>query len=274
MAVTYYLLRQFKLKGNTVFRLLHSIFTMKPTYDACPQTQTPIHDTPFSHSAAPQSANTRAETDLLKRTIATLKLSNLARKATATTKNLYHLNNPFFSDSLDFQRTYRTAIFCDMCKVDRSAWERIGEGVSKALMPLLSREKKLCEDGKAARSVTGNLKQISLNAYLAAILKALFDIDDADPERLSYISNTIHNMAVHAKRHTATSSNPSSIPPDLQHDADHLISTLQTIFKEKNQHRPRKDNSLWRQWNKEILQPTWYPPLGIRGRLARNTVYP
>ncbi|KAL4967707.1 uncharacterized protein BDV14DRAFT_197718 [Aspergillus stella-maris] len=232
IAVTYFLLRQHKLKNNTIYRLFHSVFTMKPAYDAFPYRDRSIE----THNRYIEVIKPRP--------------THPARKATSTTKNLYHLNKPFVSDSLGIQRAYRTAIFRAMCKVDGSAWGRIGDTVGKALEPLLSKEMKLCEDGKGVRSVTGNLKQISLNASLAAILKALFDIDDFDTQTLSYISNSIHNMAVRAKRHTATSSNPSSIPPALQHDADHLISTLQTLFKEKkSRYRPCEENSLRGQWD-------------------------
>ncbi|KAL4948857.1 hypothetical protein BDW69DRAFT_188878 [Aspergillus filifer] len=134
-------------------------------------------------------------------------------------KNLYHINNPFVSDSHDLQRAYRTAIFRAMCKVDGPAWGQIDV------------ERRHHE--KSVEYITGNPKQIGLNASLTAILNALSDIDDVDPEKLKYISNTIHNMTVLPKRHTVTSLNPSNIPPDLHHDADHLISTLQISFKEK-----------------------------------------
>ena len=170
--------------------------------------------------------------DALEDTLRALKSTTLAARAsklgTATLKNLWRLNNPFVSDSVELQQAYRQALMRSFGKTDSGAWTAIAHTVAMSLQPLLRR----VEGVDGASYVVSNIKDISRDVTLAAVLQALFGIDNVAPERLTYIGTEIHRLTVGKKQFDAHATNPDFLPQDLQRAADRLIDNLRDLFSE------------------------------------------
>ncbi|OJJ98393.1 hypothetical protein ASPACDRAFT_44896 [Aspergillus aculeatus ATCC 16872] len=149
-----------------------------------------------------------------------------ARAGAPVLKSLWRLNNPFVSDSVDLQLSYRQALYKALAKVDDSAWAGIARVVGKAIQPLFTRR----TISGSSCTVTADLRQVSLTTSLAAILKALFEIDNIGCDKLSYLGSEIHRITVEGKRHALTAAASQDIPEDLRRSADALIQALRHVF--------------------------------------------
>ena len=176
--------------------------------------------------------------DALEDTLSALKSTSLAARAsklgTNTLKNLWRLNNPFVSDSVELQQAYKQELMSTFCKTNGEAWTAIAHTVAQSLKPHLRR----MEGVDGASSVFCNVKDVSRDVTLAAILQGLFGIDDVAPELLSYISNEIHRLTVGKKQFDAGAVNPDLLPQDLQRAADRLIDKLRELFSEAKESSP------------------------------------
>ncbi|RAL07810.1 uncharacterized protein BO97DRAFT_462578 [Aspergillus homomorphus CBS 101889] len=176
------------------------------------------------------SEKTNLEMDVLEDPVVPLRNSTLAmrtaRRGTRTLKNLWRLNNPFVSDSVEMQASYRRATYEATAKVDDRAWGGIARAVATAIRPLLS----IRTAPDDVCTVTADLRHISLNTSLAAVLKALFDMEDIPHETLSYLGSEIHRVTMDGKRHCMTAADPHEIPADLRRAADSVIQCLQRLF--------------------------------------------
>ncbi|RAH78849.1 hypothetical protein BO86DRAFT_391467 [Aspergillus japonicus CBS 114.51] len=148
-----------------------------------------------------------------------------ARVGAPTLKSLWRLKNPFVSDSVELQLSYRQALYKALAKVDDSAWRGIARVVADAVRPLLFRC--TAPDGVC---ITADLRQVSLNTSLAAVLKALFNIDNIACDKLSYVGSEIHRITTEGKRHALTADASKDIPEDVRRSADTLIQALQDVF--------------------------------------------
>lgn len=170
--------------------------------------------------------------DALGDTLQALKSTTLAARAsklgTATLKNLWRLNNPFVSGSVELQQAYRQALMRSFGKTDSEAWTAIAHTVAKSLQPLLRHTEGVDE----ASYVVSNIKNVSRDVTLAAVLQCLFGIDDVAPERLIYIGTEIHRLTVGKKQFDTHATNPDFLPQDLQSAADRLIDDLRDLFSE------------------------------------------
>ncbi|PYI20171.1 hypothetical protein BO99DRAFT_411904 [Aspergillus violaceofuscus CBS 115571] len=147
-----------------------------------------------------------------------------ARARAPTLKSLWRLNNPFVSDSVELQLSYRQALYKALAKVDDSAWGGIARVVADAVRPLLFRC--TAPDGVC---ITADLRQVSLNTSLAAVLKALFHIENIACDKLSYMGSEIHRITTEGKRHALGAAASQDIPGDVRRSADTLIQTLQDV---------------------------------------------
>ena len=143
-------------------------------------------------------------------------------------KNLWRLNNPFVSDSLELQQAYKQELRDAFCKTNGEAWTAIAHTVAQSLQPHLRR----MESVDGASHVGCNVRDVSRDVTLAAILQGLFGIDNVAPELLSYIGNEIHRLTVGKKQFDAGAVNPDLLPQDLQRAADRLIDKLRDLFSE------------------------------------------
>jgi hypothetical protein len=154
--------------------------------------------------------------DALKDTLHALKRTSLAARAsklgTNTLKNLWRLNNPFVSDSVELQQAYKQELMSTFGKTNGEAWTTIAHTVAQSLQPHLRRT----EGVDGASSVVFNVKDVSRDVTLAAILQGLFGIDNVAPELVSYIGNEIHRLTVGKKQFDAGATNPDLLPQDLQ----------------------------------------------------------
>ena len=170
--------------------------------------------------------------DALEDTIRALTSTSLAARAsklgTHTLKNLWRLNNPFVSDSVELQQAYKQELMSAFGKTNGEAWTAIAHTVAQSLQPHLRRIEGL--DG--ASYVICNVKDVSRDVTLAATLQCLFGIDNVAPELLSYIGNEIHRLTVGKKQFDAGAVNPDLLPQDLQRAADRLIDKLRDLFSE------------------------------------------
>ncbi|RAH44619.1 uncharacterized protein BO95DRAFT_432969 [Aspergillus brunneoviolaceus CBS 621.78] len=149
-----------------------------------------------------------------------------ARAGAPVLKTLWRLNNPFVSDSVDLQLSYRHALYKALAKVDDSAWVGIARVVGKAIQPLFTRR-----TIPGGCTVTADLRQVSLTTSLAAVLKALFEIENIGADKLSYLGSDIHRISVKGKRHAqVTAAASQDIPEDLRGSADALIQALRHVF--------------------------------------------
>ncbi|KAE8354151.1 hypothetical protein BDV28DRAFT_92057 [Aspergillus coremiiformis] len=171
-------------------------------------------------------------------TINALQDSTIAIRASktgaATLKNLWRLNNPFVSDSVELQQFYRRALVKTFSRTNSDTWAAIAHSVSRSLSPLLQR--RYGADG--SYSITANIKDVSRHVTLVAVLKGLFDIDNVPIETLTYIGSEIHRLTVGKKQYDAGAAKPEYLPQDLQRSADRLIDILRDIFieaKESNE---------------------------------------
>ena len=170
--------------------------------------------------------------DALEDTIRALTSTSLAGRAsklgTNTLKNLWRLNNPFVSDSVELQQAYKQELMSTFGKTNGDAWTAIAHTVAHSLKTHLRR----MEGGDGALYVVCNIKDVSRDVTLAAILQGLFGIDNVAPELLSYIGNEIHRLTVGKKQFDAGAVNPNLLPRDLQRAADRLIGKLRELFSE------------------------------------------
>ncbi len=173
--------------------------------------------------------------DALEDTLCVLRNTSLAARAsklgTNTLKNLWRLNNPFVSDSVELQQAYKKELMSTFGKTDGEAWTAIAHTVAQSLQPHLRRMEGI--DG--ASYVVSNVKDVSRDVTLAAILQGLFGIDNVAPELLSYIGNEIHRLTVGKKQFDAGAANPDLLPQDLQRAADRLIDKLRNLFSESKE---------------------------------------
>lgn len=81
--------------------------------------------------------------DALEDTLRALKSTSLAARAsklgTNTLKNLWRLNNPFVSDSVELQQAYKQELMSTFGKTDGEAWTAIAHTVAQSLQPHLRR---------------------------------------------------------------------------------------------------------------------------------------
>ena len=168
--------------------------------------------------------------DALQSTLHALKSTSLDSRASkagsATLKNLWRLNNPFVSESPALQQSYRQALTRSFGRTDHDAWVSIAHTAAESLQPLLRRAE---SDDKHCHTIC-NVKDVSRDATLAAILKALFGIDNVASERLHYIGTEIHRLTVGKRQFDASATNPDFLPQDLQRAADRLIENLRDLF--------------------------------------------
>ncbi len=186
--------------------------------------------------------------DALEDTLRALKSTSLAARAsklgTNTLKNLWRLNNPFVSDSVELQQAYKKELMSTFSKTNGEAWTAIAHTVAQSLQPHLRR----MEGVDGASYVVSNVKDVSRDVTLAATLQGLFGIDNVAPELLSYIGNEIHRLTVGKKQIDAGAANPDLLPQDLQRAADRLIDKLRNLFsesKESSQLARRLLCSIW-----------------------------
>ena len=176
--------------------------------------------------------------DALEDTLRALKSTSLAARAskpgTNTLKNLWRLNNPFVSDSVELQQAYKKELMSSFGKTNGEAWTAIAHTVAQSLKPHLRR----MEGVDGASYVFCNVKGVSRDVTLAAILQGLFGVDNVAPELLSYIGNEIHRLTVGKKQFDAGAVNPDLLPQDLQRAADRLIDKLRDLFAEAKESSP------------------------------------
>ena len=176
--------------------------------------------------------------DALEDTLRALMSTSLAARAsklgTKTLKNLWRLNNPFVSDSVELQQAYKQELMSAFGKTNGEAWTAIAHTVAQSLQPHLRRVKGV--DG--ASYVVANVRDVSRDVTLAAILQGLFGIENVAPELLSYIGNEIHRLTVGKKQFDAGAVNPDLLPQDLQRAADRLIDKLRDLFFEAKESSP------------------------------------
>ena len=132
------------------------------------------------------------------------------------------------SDSVELQQAYNQELRSAFGKTDAEAWTAIAHTVARSLQPHLRR----MEDVDGASYVVSNIKDVSRDVTLAAILQGLFGIDNVAPELLSYIGNEIHRLTVGKKHFDAGAANPDLLPRDLQRAADRLMDQLRDLFSE------------------------------------------
>ena len=113
-------------------------------------------------------------------------------------------------------------------KTNCEAWTAIAHTVAHSLQPHLRR----MEGVDGASCLVSNVKDVSRDVTLAAILQGLFGIDNVAPELLSYIGTEIHRLTVGKKRFDAGAANPDLLPQDLQRAADRLMDKLRELFSE------------------------------------------
>ena len=176
--------------------------------------------------------------DALEDTLRALKSTSLAARAsklgTNTLKNLWRLNNPFVSDSVELQQAYKQELMSAFGKTNAEAWTAIARTVAQSLRPHLRR----VEGVDGASDIGCNVKDVSRDVTLAAILQGLFGIDNVAPELLSYIGNEIHRLTVGKKQFDAGAADPDLLPQDLQRAADRLMDQLRDLFSEAKQSSP------------------------------------
>ena len=179
--------------------------------------------------------------DALEDTLRALKSTSLAARAsklgTNTLKTLWRLNNPFVLDSVELQQAYKQELMSVFGKTNAEAWTAIARTVAQSLRPHLRRMEEGVVDGGVSYIVC-NVKDISRDVTLAAILQGLFGIDDVAPEMLSYIGNEIHRLTVGKKQFDAGAADPNLLPQDLQRAADRLIDQLRDLFSEAKHSSP------------------------------------
>lgn len=168
--------------------------------------------------------------DALEDTLRALMSTSLAARAsklgTNTLKNLWRLNNPFVSDSVELQQAYKQELMSAFGKTNGEAWTAIAHTVAQSLQPHLRRVK----GADGASCVVANVRDVSRDVTLAAILQGLFGIDNVAPELLSYIGNEIHRLTVGKKQFDTGAVNPDLLPQELQRAADRLIDKLRDLF--------------------------------------------
>ncbi|KAI5458751.1 hypothetical protein BGZ63DRAFT_407137 [Mariannaea sp. PMI_226] len=154
-----------------------------------------------------------------------------ARAATAASISLretFKLNNPFVCGSEDLRKTYRQALMKTFAKTNDDAWVAIARSVTTSIQALIVSE----EASGGGTTLRANVMEISRNATLVAMLKALFDIDHVPRGTIMYIGSEIHRLGVWKKRLDAASSNPGAVPGAFLQCVDRLISCLRNLFSE------------------------------------------
>ena len=208
---------------------------------------------------AEKSRTSPTSGDALEETLRALKSTSLAARAsklgTNTLRNLWRLNNPFVSDSVELQQAYKQELMSTFGKTNGEAWTAIALTVAKSPEPHLRR----LEGVDGASYVVCNARDVSRDVTLAAILQGLFGIDNVAPELLSYIGNEIHRLTVGKKQFDAGAVNPDLLPQDLQRAADRLIDKLRDLFSEA-----KESSQLARRLLCSVSgSPTDYNPLNL-----------
>lgn len=147
-----------------------------------------------------------------------------ARSSTPLLKALWRLHNPFVSDSVEMQLEYRRTLIKHMSKTNHRAWVDIASTVFRSLDPILDR--RLNSGGTCA--ITANLRDISLNSTLAALMKALFNIDDIPVEKSIYIAHAIHRITVEGK--SRSKGETDKFLQEVQEPIDRFIGCLCGLF--------------------------------------------
>ncbi|PYH47129.1 uncharacterized protein BP01DRAFT_364139 [Aspergillus saccharolyticus JOP 1030-1] len=179
---------------------------------------------PLTGSKLDVDAGEDTITMLRRSTLAT----RLARPGAPIMKRLFSVSNPFVCDSAAVQSSYRQAVYKAIAQVDDRAWVAVARTVARAAKPLLCRR----SWPNGTDTITADLRHMSLNTSLAAVLKTFFDIDDVPHEQLSWIAYEIHHVMHHGKLFLLTGASVHEIPEDLLRRVDALIQTLQNLFTE------------------------------------------
>ena len=170
--------------------------------------------------------------DAVKDTIRAFKSTSIAARVsklgTSTLRNLWRLNNPFVSESVELQQAYKQELRSAFGKTNGEAWTAIAHTVAKSLQPHLRH----MEGVDGVSYVVSNVKDVSRDVTLAAVLQGLFGIDNVAPELLSHIGTEIHRLTVGKKHFDAGAANPDILPQDLHGAADRLIDKLRDLFSE------------------------------------------
>ena len=143
-------------------------------------------------------------------------------------RNLWHLNNPFVSGSVELQQAYRRELMGAFGKTNGEAWTAIAHTVAQSLQPHIRH----MEGVDGIPYVVSNVKDVSRDVTLAAVLQGLFGIDNVAPELLSHIGTEIHRLSVGKKHFDAGGANSDVLPQDLQSASDRLMEKLCDLFSE------------------------------------------
>ena len=147
-----------------------------------------------------------------------------ARSSTPTFKAMWRVHNPFVSDSIELQLAYRRTLIKHMSKTDQKAWADIASTVAQSLNPLLDRR----SSPGGTCTITANIRDISMLPSLAALMKALFNINDIPVEKSSYIAHEIHRITVEGK--ACSKGDSSKFLQDVQEPVGRLVECLCGLF--------------------------------------------
>ena len=154
--------------------------------------------------------------------------ARVSKLGTNSLRNLWHLNNPFVSDSVELQQAYKQELMSAFGKTNGEAWTAIAHTVAQSLQPHLRH----MEGVDGVSYVISNVKDVSRDVTLAAVLQGLFGIDNVTPKLLSYIGTEINRLTVGKKHFDAGAANSDVLPQDLQSAADRLMDKLRDLFSE------------------------------------------
>ena len=172
--------------------------------------------------------NSRQKKGHLEDIVHSLKSTTLAmrtsRSSTPTFKAMWRVQNPFVSDSIELQLAYRRTLIKHMSKTDQRAWVDIASAVAGSLDPLL--DWRLNSSGTC--TIAANVRDISMLPSLAALMKALFNINDIPVEKSSYIAHEIHRITVEGK--ACSKGDSSKFLQDVQEPVGRLVECLCGLF--------------------------------------------
>lgn len=151
-----------------------------------------------------------------------------ASAASVSFKVTFRLDNPFVCGFEDVRQAYRQALMKTFTKIDGDAWVAIARSVSNSVQSLIHSGKAL--DGSTV--LRANVMEMSRRASLAAVLKALFDIDHVPENMLAYLGFEINRLSVWKKHLDAGSSSSDAVPEAFLQSMDRLISCLRGLFSE------------------------------------------
>jgi hypothetical protein len=189
------------------------------------------HVTNYSYYLNASTQQENIKPDILQSVIHTLQISTRAMRANRfgaqTLKFLCHLNNPFVSESQSIQERYRSAFTRQFVATTDEDWTSMARAVARALKTHMR-----CKKGSDDRPYLDvALKDAVRDATLAAILQALFRIQDINSATLNYISTEIHDLIVAKGCFDRSGARDyTDIPHSLRIRCEHLISTLRDVF--------------------------------------------